>query len=114
VINADFIRESGTSVDIGISVHTGEVVVGNIGFEMKMDYTVIGDAVNVVFRLQELAKAFPNGILISENTRRAVEFPLDVRETGNSCQAGDVAAGLKIFVLSGLKGGSKASAVAQR
>jgi adenylate cyclase len=114
LINADFIHESGTSVDIGISVHTGEVVVGNIGFEMKMDYTVIGDAVNVVFRLQELAKAFPNGILISENTRRAVDRPLDVRETGNTCRAGDVAADLKIYVLSGLKDDAKAPAVAGR
>jgi len=39
---------------MGISVHTGEVVVGNIGFEKKMDYTVIGEAVNTVFRMQGL------------------------------------------------------------
>jgi adenylate cyclase len=65
-------RELGPTVEMGISVHTGEVVAGNIGFEKKMDYTVIGDAVNTVFRLQGLAKAFPNGILISDATLRSV------------------------------------------
>ena len=70
-INDFFVRELGTSIDIGISVHTGEAVVGNIGFDMKMDYTVIGDSVNTVFRLQKLTKAYPNGILISEHTCRA-------------------------------------------
>jgi adenylate cyclase len=65
-------RELGPTLEMGISVHTGEVVAGNIGFEKKMDYTVIGDAVNTVFRLQGLAKSFPNGILISDATLQAV------------------------------------------
>jgi adenylate cyclase len=65
-------RELGPTLEMGISVHTGEVVAGNIGFEKKMDYTVIGDAVNTVFRLQGLAKSFPNGILISDATLHAV------------------------------------------
>jgi class 3 adenylate cyclase/putative methionine-R-sulfoxide reductase with GAF domain len=65
-------RELGLTLEMGISVHTGEVVAGNIGFEKKMDYTVIGDAVNTVFRLQGLAKSFPNGILISDATLQAV------------------------------------------
>jgi class 3 adenylate cyclase len=66
-------NELGLTVDMGISVHTGDVVVGNIGFEKKMDYTVIGDAVNIVFRLQGVAKSFPNGILVSETTLRAAQ-----------------------------------------
>ena len=68
----------GLAIHMGISVHSGEVVVGNIGFEKKMDYTVIGDAVNTVFRMQGLVKAFPNGILISETTLRAVRSRLMV------------------------------------
>jgi hypothetical protein len=46
--------------------------VGNIGFEKKMDYTVIGDAVNTVFRMQGFLKVFPNGILVSGTTLGAV------------------------------------------
>ena len=79
-VNKNFEKELGTSVDIGISIHTGEVVVGNIGFEKKMDYTVIGDAVNTVFRMQEYTKSYPNGIIIGENTKRSVGNGLKVRK----------------------------------
>lgn len=83
---------------MGISLYTGEVVVGNIGFEMKMDYTVIGDPVNKVFRLQELTKSSPDCIVISESTCDATRIPLqlkelDAREEGN----------MKIFELQGKK-----------
>jgi class 3 adenylate cyclase/putative methionine-R-sulfoxide reductase with GAF domain len=79
-INKKLEEEIGTKVKIGISIHTGEVVVGNIGFEMKMDYTVIGDPVNTVFRLQDMTKPYVNGILISENTNKAARALLETRE----------------------------------
>jgi len=79
-LNDYFTREFGASVMIGISVHTGKVVAGNIGFDMKMDYTVIGDSVNDVFRLQELTKQIANGILISENTYQAAQSRLELIE----------------------------------
>jgi len=78
-VNRRLGQEIGAAVRIGISIHTGEVVIGNIGFDMKMDYTVIGDAVNTVFRLQELTKDHPNGILMGENTRRACRSRFDLR-----------------------------------
>ncbi len=79
-VNEYFAREFGVSVSIGISVHTGEVVVGNFGFEMKMDYTVIGDSVNDVFKLQELTKSIPNSILISEKTCHSARSHLELRD----------------------------------
>jgi len=70
-VNRYFKKEIQEGIKIGISILTGEVVVGNIGFDKKMDYTVIGDAVNAVFRLQDLTKFYHNGILLGETTRRA-------------------------------------------
>ena len=80
-LNEDYLKAIlDDPVNIGVSIFTGEVVVGNIGFEMKMDYTVIGDSVNNVFRLQDLTKTIPNGVLVSESTTRAVQSPLEIRE----------------------------------
>jgi class 3 adenylate cyclase/GAF domain-containing protein len=81
-VNLQLSPELGAAIQMGISVHTGEVVVGNIGFEKKMDYTVIGDAVNTVFRMQGLVKTYPNGVLISGTTLRSVRSRLMVHAVG--------------------------------
>jgi len=96
-VNRSFQNELGVSLNIGISVHTGDVVVGNIGFDKKMDYTVIGDAVNTVFRLQELAKSYPNGIIVGENTCRAARSRLRVRDLHNALGE------LKLYELVGIE-----------
>jgi class 3 adenylate cyclase/putative methionine-R-sulfoxide reductase with GAF domain len=98
-VNKYLKRKLGASLNMGISIHTGEVVVGNIGFDKKMDYTVIGDSVNTVFRLQNLTKAFPNGILIGENTLRAVRSRLEVADVVLSDDAAKIFSNMKVYEL---------------
>ncbi len=91
----------GVRLGMGVSINTGEVVVGNIGFDKKMDYTVIGDPVNAVFRLQYLTKSIPNCILISEYTLNAATLHLNVREIQGAFDRGS--AGVqKVYELMGV------------
>ncbi len=60
------VKEDKETFGIGIGVNTGKTIIGNVGSENRMDYTVIGDTVNVAARLEHMAKA--GEIIIGEKT----------------------------------------------
>ena len=67
---------------VGVGLHTGEVVAGTIGGGGKLDYTLIGDTVNVAARVQELTKVTGDVLLITDATRRQLSSEPDAITRG--------------------------------
>jgi adenylate cyclase len=66
-------------IQIGVGIHTAEVIVGNIGSRRRLEYTVVGDGVNTSSRLQGLNKEYGTTILISQTTYEAIGDEFECR-----------------------------------
>lgn len=80
VFNRDRLSKGQPELRIGIGLSSGEVVSGNIGSQRKMDYTVIGDGVNLSARLESITKQYGCDIVLSEHTYERCKDQIWVRE----------------------------------
>lgn len=85
-VRREVMDEHGVEVNVGIGINTGEVVIGNIGSYLRMDYTAIGDHVNIAARIEANTEA--NQIFVSEETYERTKEYFEYKEIGEVMMKG--------------------------
>lgn len=102
-LQAEWARRGTPLFHTRFGLHTGDVIVGNIGSDVRMNYTIIGDAVNMTSRLQSLNKIYGTRILVSGELFAKVVGSVVVRPVERVSPKG-LSAGQLVYELAGLRG----------
>ena len=87
-------------IRIGMGVHTGPLIAGTIGSDDRMEYTVIGDTVNMASRIEAATKAYGTDLLISEVTSEKIKDSFILEQAGTASVKGK-SEPLKLFKVKG-------------
>lgn len=100
-LNLDWKKEGLPEIKIGVGIHAGDAIVGNIGSARKMDYTAIGDTTNLASRIESLTKEFKRPILITQEVYEHVKKSVDVEPLGRAEVRGH--SPVSLFAVLGMK-----------
>ena len=104
VLNQKWVARGRPPLDIGVGLNTGEVIFGNVGTGKKVDFTAIGDGVNLAARLESANKEYHSHIILSAATLAELGSQAQVRPLGSIVVKGKTV-GVEIYELLGLQGG---------
>jgi adenylate cyclase len=75
-----WLKENQPEINVRMGLNTGIMLVGNMGSAQRMNYTMMGDAVNLASRLEGANKVYKSDMMISQNTFQLVQDHVDARE----------------------------------
>jgi adenylate cyclase len=101
VLNKKWLASGRQALDIGVGINTGEVIFGNVGTGKKLDFTAIGDGVNLASRLEGANKEYHTHIIVSASTLEELGESAKMRPLGSIVVKGKTV-GVEIYELLGL------------